>query len=133
MSTDVAVLITGSRLAVVMQDASKVFHLLLLLPRQVGRELNDSGTGQWAAPEHARVAGQSAHLGPLAERIRSFSAETVRAISRHFSGSCLYSSTVLLWYLGLIGMTMRGWRASVRWLRGATPNTVPFASVVPTL
>ena len=41
---------------------------------------------------------------------RSFSAETARAISRHFSASCRYASTVLFcWNLGLIGMTMRGW------------------------
>jgi hypothetical protein len=40
---------------------------------------------------------------------RPFSAETARAISRHFSASCRYASTVLFyWNRGLIGMTMRG-------------------------
>jgi hypothetical protein len=48
-----------------------------------------------ACSAHSAIRSQ---LWALASNsIRSFSAETVRALSRHFSARCRYSSTVLFW------------------------------------
>jgi hypothetical protein len=88
---------------------------------QIGRAWGVMG---WAAdcflntrllvpPAHVprmRSAMTSQACALASSSVRSPAAEIVRAISRHFSANCRYSSTVLFcWNLGLIGITTRGW------------------------
>jgi hypothetical protein len=78
-----------------------------------GQLFPQRGTRLVVPPAHVprmRSAMTSQACALASSSARLLAAEIVRAISRHFSATCRYSSTVLFcWNLGLIGMTMRGW------------------------
>jgi hypothetical protein len=78
-----------------------------------GRLFPQRGTRLLVPPAHVprmRSAMTSQACALASSSVRSPAAEIVRAISRHFSANCRYSSTVLFcWNLGLIGITTRGW------------------------